>query len=464
VLTTNGGIGYASTGYAIEGQASQVQIRNDRGVLADPIAGCSSAMNNATFAADQTADIINHNVLPDNYPACTFSYFLLNTNNSYSSIDRCRKLAEVVKFVNYALKDPSPRDRAIVGGFVPVGQNVIDLIDANFNNLTCNSEPLPLDFQIPIPAWVPAVILACASIGLLTVLIITPIMFIYRRNPHFIYGDMDFLVLMLFGAMLVFIGLILFGAFPSNGGQEGPLCMGTAWLVVLGGAILYLSLILKVLRIYYTVVPSKKLQKTRFGLTFGVMFSFLCITLVPIIIVLAVWNGVEPVTTEHTDLDEQDQYYVVCYLPSFWWPIGFVIAGGVLMLFGAYVATKTRSLAPGFNESAPLALSIYNAIVIGGVIVLLLFILNNVSVTTVIFGVGVFFIAFIPILLIYPPKIYRAMKGTAFKLSKQIKGRCGRCFADCPHCTSSSKAAGSQGTVARSSARTSVSRSAGDDA
>ena len=82
----------------------------------------------------------------------------------------------------------------------------------------------------------------------------------------------------------------------------------------------------------------------------------------------------------------------------------------------------------------------------------------------IIFGIGVFIISFVPIALIYPPKLYRAIRGTAFKLSKQIKGRCGRCFADCPHCTTSNKGAGSQGTVARSSARTSASRSAGDDA
>jgi hypothetical protein len=429
-------------------------------VVADPQAGCATAMTYAVFDSQNVAPIINL-PYPGTYPASTFTYHVLETNNTNVTIDRCRKLAEVYKFLNFVIADLSTRERATVGGYVPATANVQALIEAALNNLTCDGQPLPLEFQIPIPAWVTAVILALAAFGILSCLIIYPILFIYRRNPHFIYGDLDFLLLILFGALLVFIGLVLFGSFPDNGGTTPALCMGTAWLIILGFAILYVSLILKILRIYYTVLPSKKLQQTKINLTFGLMFIVLCITLIPVIIVLAVWNGVQPLTTTRTQPSSIDEYYVVCYVEQFWWPIGFVIAGGVLMAIGAYVATRTRNLAPGFNESAPLALSIYNAIVVGGVVVLLVFVLNNTPVINIIFGIGLFLIAAVPVALIYPPKIWRAVRGQAFQLSKQIKGRCSRCFADCVHCTSS-KVHASQGTVARSSARTSVSQA--DDA
>ena len=465
VLSTPGSVGYAAYSYALEAPAQVVRWLSPSGApYGDPTNATRSAILGSSLDASNYADLVAQAVGREGaYPAATYSYLVVNARYDDASLPRCRALAEVRKFVEFVLSDPRALQATEIRGFVPPSEDVVAVIQQQLMNITCNGERLVENFLIPVPAWLPATVLALAAVGVVVSLALGAVLYFFRSNPHFVYGDIDFLALIDFGSLVIFVGLILYFAFPDGSAQPG-LCMGAAWLIVLGLAVMYLSLILKVVRVYYTVVRADKLQKSKYALTFPVMASFLVCCLVPCIIVLAVWTGVDPVTTTHTGLNQYDEYYVVCKQHDYWWPLGFVIAGGVMLVFGAYIATSTRSLASGFNESGPLALAIYNALVIGGLVVLLMFVVGDVLVINIIFGIGIWVIALVPLLLIFSPKLYFAIKGAAVNISKAADARCARCFVECSHCRSKSSSKKSSQTKTVAMARTSMGSMIGDEA
>jgi len=290
----------------------------------------------------------------------------------------------------------------------------------------------PLAIQVDIPAYVPALIISFASLGIIFVFIFFGFLLFYRENPHFKYGDFDFLSIMLLGALVIFIGLIVFASFP-DGGSTDDTCMSTAWLVTLGLVILYISLILKSCRIYFLVIRAETFRKAK--LTMAKMMIPFWLIMVPAIVTLIVWNTTTPLVAAQTNFGNDDQYYLFCSCDTVWFAAGLLIGAAVIMMFAVYVAVTTRNLAPGFNESKYLAFSIYNGVVIGIVICVLVFVINDPIATMLIFGLGLVVITLVPILLVFGPKTVAAIKQSPFQPRKHlITPVCPRCKTCCLTC------------------------------
>jgi len=162
---------------------------------------------------------------------------------------------------------------------------------------------------------------------------------------------------------MVYISIFLFGV-----RQTTATCSTAIWMLNVGLILFFSSLIAKVWRIFTIFGSAKKLKiiKIPDPLLALIVMGFVSITL----IILIVWQATFPVSPKLILLKEtnyirnqctSDNYYVFSGILAFYYIF--------LLLAGVYIGYKTRKLDQRYSESKAMAMTIYQSILLGVVMI-----------------------------------------------------------------------------------------------
>ena len=154
-------------------------------------------------------------------------------------------------------------------------------------------------------------------------------------------------------------------------GKPHPVACGfQPWLLGLPTISMIISLNCKVFRIWRIFSASFK----RRVITDFHLFVLWIVLMVPAVLIVTIWTIVSTPTAEMKDVGGEDHY--VCTTGGFTgFPGGYVFFAiftaytAVILLIGAFLSIVTRKAPSAFNESKLLAISIYNLILLGVVII-----------------------------------------------------------------------------------------------
>jgi len=200
-----------------------------------------------------------------------------------------------------------------------------------------------------------------AAVGLCIIYTILALVVLIVRIEYFQEKSPLFCGLILFGALLAFLGALMVLPEPSD-----ALCMTFPWLVGVGFTLVFGCLFLKTWRIYHVVHSAIKFEKVAIPNVY--LIKLLSVGLIAEFILLIVWTAYDPIKATLRPYDD-DTTRMTCYAPhmgQFWAAFaGYKI---LWLIFGTIMAIKTRNLYEKYNESNAIGFSIYNTmamIVIG---------------------------------------------------------------------------------------------------
>ena len=218
-------------------------------------------------------------------------------------------------------------------------------------------------------------------IGLLTLVGLTMVaivvlgcLFWHFRDAKIIrYSSPIFGVMILLGLFCTLAGLLPYAQQPPNKAS----CNFHLWLTVMGVFLTICPLTLKIWRIF--LVYNRATQ------TFSVLmisnqklFVWMICSLLPLVVLLAVWTGVDPNgPVENDDEPNTGEYTVTCSNDNLEIYLGILI--GYLGLFGVcltFLSIVTRNVTDELSESRYLALIVYNGVILGVVVLPLIFYLS----------------------------------------------------------------------------------------
>lgn len=157
------------------------------------------------------------------------------------------------------------------------------------------------------------------------------------------------------GAMMMFLSIIIFSLQPAS----NCYCSSALWMVMLGFSLMYGNLIAKMFRIWRlsdlkTVEIRVIKDQHLVPLVGGIVVAY--------IVPLAVWTALDdPTATQYVINAEEEEYLLVCSTGQ----VGRIIFIALtslscsLLLGGCVFAYLTRNVAGIYNESRPVAVSIY---------------------------------------------------------------------------------------------------------
>mmetsp|Transcript_4546 Transcript_4546/g.11261 ORF Transcript_4546/g.11261 Transcript_4546/m.11261 type:complete len:766 (-) Transcript_4546:46-2343(-) len=187
---------------------------------------------------------------------------------------------------------------------------------------------------------------------------------IFRERDPIRYGTPEFLLVMLFG-VVVMCGAVF--AWPLN--PTGAGCQAFVWLLTLGFCMFLGALLTKNYRVLKIWTNSNLLRTYSFSvLEVAVIWG---LTLLPPLVVLCIMQGVSPIESEREvpDLWYPSEDYTYCNLPD----TGSVVMaalliayGYILLIVGVVMSVKTWKIDVDlFNEAIWLAFSVYCVLVLG---------------------------------------------------------------------------------------------------
>ncbi|XP_011270030.1 hypothetical protein CAOG_08458 [Capsaspora owczarzaki ATCC 30864] len=226
--------------------------------------------------------------------------------------------------------------------------------------------------------------------------------FHYRRVRVVLSASPVFLMLMLLGAAWsMFWVILLYDDAPTD-----AICIARIWARHLGFSLVFGALALKTYRIaaIFNVKATKKshqLTNVRLLVRFGEINLYVCAFLLT-------WTVAGAPTA--TTLVSHNNSYAVCSIT--WWDNAMYLQELAAMLGLAFLSYRVRKAPSAFNECKHMALAVYNWIIIG---VILQLILNSTT------GTADFYFAIqslevlvpvpIAILLLFVPKFYLTLRG-----------------------------------------------------
>ncbi|XP_011270032.1 hypothetical protein CAOG_08460 [Capsaspora owczarzaki ATCC 30864] len=226
--------------------------------------------------------------------------------------------------------------------------------------------------------------------------------FHYRRVRVVLSASPVFLMLMLLGAAWsMFWVILLYDDAPTD-----TICIARIWARHLGFSLVFGALALKTYRIaaIFNVKATKKshqLTNVRLLVRFGEINLYVCAFLLT-------WTVAGAPTA--TTMVSHNNSYAVCSIT--WWDNAMYLQELAAMLGLAFLSYRVRKAPSAFNECKHMALAVYNWIIIG---VILQLILNSTT------GTADFYFAIqslevlvpvpIAILLLFVPKFYLTLRG-----------------------------------------------------
>ena len=221
----------------------------------------------------------------------------------------------------------------------------------------------PRTFQAE-PSEGPLLYSSLALGGIATALVLLTSVGVYRQRHRRVmrYAQVEFLFLLLVGALTLSVGAVVVAAPPTDAS-----CLAAIWLINLGYTLELVPLIVKVAALNRLMQAARKMRRVVLRRT--ALFGAVTLISALMVIFLIIWSALDPPNslpdyTLTADQSEQNetivsvQYY--CSSNSDVWV--FLSAGwnALLLLCASILAVQSRKLQQDFNESHTLAILIYS--------------------------------------------------------------------------------------------------------
>jgi len=213
-----------------------------------------------------------------------------------------------------------------------------------------------------------------------------------------------FLLIVLFSMILGFASI-----FPWFGQPSSVSCGFQPWLLGLAINSMVTALVVKNIRIYR--IFRSPLRKQTISDT-RVLLAWVALV-IPAILLLALWSLISTPTALLKEIHDEEHF--VCDTGGFTGPPGgliffilFVTYTGIILLIGAVVSFLTRNVPSMFNESRLIAISIYNLVFLGAIIIPVFFVLQgfNPFVGWLIRTIAILYGFFATLCLLFVPKVW----------------------------------------------------------
>ncbi|CAJ1968191.1 unnamed protein product [Cylindrotheca closterium] len=204
------------------------------------------------------------------------------------------------------------------------------------------------------------VTIAAYILGFITlayIVVCSAVSFKKRKAAVFVYSQVRFIFVMLFGLFLVAIGAIMNGIEPDD-----TICMTRVWLVSLGYTFELVPLIIKVTALNHLMKASKKMRRVQINRQ--QLYTSLLVLSGIVALYLIVWTAVDPSKATEVRKLEDDRTTVTshfgCRSSSPYWNIIYLIWESILILWCSVLAFQSRNVQAEFNESKSLGMMIYS--------------------------------------------------------------------------------------------------------
>ena len=198
--------------------------------------------------------------------------------------------------------------------------------------------------ELRITSSAPTFALVLGILSVAATLVSTILTYVQRKRRVFIYAQIEFVFILLFGLLLVSLSAITAALLPSNAN-----CVATVWLVNIGYSFELVPLVVKIAAINKLMQAAKKMR--RITLNKQHLFRAVGVLTGIVIVYMIVWTVMDPPVRERdyqlTDTLTADGSTIVtsgCYCRSTRGVWAFVSVGfqALLLLCASVLAFTTR--------------------------------------------------------------------------------------------------------------------------
>lgn len=227
------------------------------------------------------------------------------------------------------------------------------------------------------------VALVFGAIAVVTTIIFTGKTYLNRKTKVFVYAQVQFVFLLLFGLLLVSISAITTALPPTNGS-----CIASVWLINIGYTFEIAPLIVKIAAINKFRQAAKKLKRIKLSkeYLYGAVAGLAGI----VTLYMIIWTVIDRpkkegdfklLETANFDGSTTISYAHSCRSNSSAWTIISIGIQVVLLLCGSLLSFMTRKTKNDINETSTVAFLIYSNFVFVLLRVILVFLEQSIDVT-----------------------------------------------------------------------------------
>ncbi|KAJ3251313.1 hypothetical protein HDU77_005974 [Chytriomyces hyalinus] len=232
----------------------------------------------------------------------------------------------------------------------------------------------------------------------------------YRRHQVMIAASPEFLTLIHVGVIIEFSSIFLYVVKPNS-----AICIIQPFVLTLGYAVAYSALMTKTWRVYR--IFDAKFAKVGQSLTFCKLIKFVGFYIFVNLAILLVWVFISPpsdtaiLQTSHSAYLTCDSAYDTIFVSCLF------TLNGLMLVFGSWLAYKTREIDEVYRESFYIAIIMYNTLIWGSMSAGLVFIdvLGN-EVHFAVRSVSILMACFGTLVLLMGPKL----KAVFFPVDQEV--------------------------------------------
>ena len=203
---------------------------------------------------------------------------------------------------------------------------------------------------------------ALGGVGAAATLLTVIITYNQRKRPVFVFAQVEFVFLLLFGLLLVSTGAVLTALPPTN-----LRCVFTAWLVNIGYSFELVPLVVKIFAINSLMQAAKRMKRIQLGRK--LLFGAVAVLTGLVVVYMIFWTVFDPPVRrgnfQLTEVQDDSGSTVVsvayyCQSKSEYWTLVSVGAQGLLLLCASVLSFMTRRMQrKDVNETNTISFLIY---------------------------------------------------------------------------------------------------------
>lgn len=200
--------------------------------------------------------------------------------------------------------------------------------------------------------------LGVAGVAIIYVLVVFVLVYIFSDTKVFVYAQVPFIYMVLFGLLLVACGSIFFALEPQN-----PICTCQVWLTTLGYTLELVPLLVKVAAINRLMAATRRMRRVKISMRS--LFCTVASLVLLVVVFLSLWTALDPPERdEGRYLTEEDNFEIVttitCSSDSGVWDLIVICWNGILIVCATVLAFQSRTIKQEFNDSQSLGTMIYS--------------------------------------------------------------------------------------------------------
>jgi hypothetical protein len=197
--------------------------------------------------------------------------------------------------------------------------------------------------------------IGCGGVAVLYVLVAAVMVGRYASTKVFVYAQVPFVFMVLFGMFLVACGSILIALEPHD-----YICVSQKWFITLGYTFELVPLLVKIAAINRLVAAAQRMKRVRISMR-SLFLTVVAVVLL-VMVFMTVWTILDP-PMRHENRYLSDSEVVtalVCASDTSVWDVIVLCWNGVLILCATVLAFQSRSVKEELNDSQSLGIMIYS--------------------------------------------------------------------------------------------------------